>query len=140
MLAILLVAVLCCGFVPQHRASRNATTPTKSNSELHTEALKSLLIKRDTVLAANTLSALLKQDSTYAPALHLFARITSDKKRAVEYAQQAYLSDTTNRFYLKVYGRALLQNEEYDEAVTLFSCICSLLCRSGRILQRCSVP
>ena len=120
LLAILLVAVLCCGFVPQHRASRNATTPTKSNSELHTEALKSLLIKRDTVLAANTLSALLKQDSTYAPALHLFARITSDKKRAVEYARRAYLSDTTNRFYLKVYGRALLQNEEYDEAVTLF--------------------
>ena len=120
MLAILLVAVLCCGFVPQHRASRNATTPTKSNSELHTEALKSLLIKRDTALAANTLSALLKQDSTYAPALHLFARITSDKKRAVEYARRAYLSDTTNRFYLKVYGRALLQNEEYDEAVTLF--------------------
>ena len=113
------MALFCCGFIPQHKAARNVA-PQKSVSELYTEAIKSFSIYNDTLKSISALEAVFQQDSLYAPALNLFSRITKDKKRAVESAKRAYLSDTTNRYYLEDYGNALIENAEYETATPIF--------------------
>ena len=118
--AILVVALFCCGFIPQHKASRNAA-PQKGVSELYTDAIKALTIYNDTLKSISAIEAIFQQDSLYAPALNLFSRITKDKKRAVESAKRAYLSDTTNRYYLEDYGNALIEGAEYENATPIFS-------------------
>lgn len=117
--AILVVVLLCCGFVPQHKATRQAT-PQKSISELYAEALKQTTIHSDTTKAVNAIEAIFKQDSNYAPALSLMSRLTKSPTKAVNYSERAYLSDTTNRYYLEYYGDALIQAEQYDKAVPVF--------------------
>ena len=117
--AILLVALLCCGFIPQHKASRQRVEQ-KPISELYSEAIKSVTIRRDTLNALGAIEAIFQQDSNYAPALNLLSRITRVPKNAVNYAERAYLSDTTNRYYLEDYGRTLIQAGEYDKAVPVF--------------------
>ena len=115
----MLVALLCCGFIPQHKAARQAA-PQKSVSELYAEAIKAVTIHKDTVGAIGAIEAVFQQDSNYAPALNLLSRITRVPKNAVEYAERAYLADTTNRYYLEDYGRALVQGGEYSKAVSVF--------------------
>ena len=119
-IVILLVALFCCGFIPQHKASRNAA-PQKGVSELYTDAIKAITIYNDTLKSISAIEAIFQQDSLYAPALNLFSRITKDKKRAVESAKRAYLSDTTNRYYLEDYGNALIEGAEYENATPIFS-------------------
>ena len=127
--AILLVALLCCGFIPQHKAARQAA-PQKSVSELYAEAIKAVTIHKDTVGAIVAIEAVFQQDSNYAPALNLLSRITRVPKNAVEYAERAYLADTTNRYYLEDYGKALVQGGEYSKAVSIF----------GKIVQKSTEP
>ena len=127
--ALLLVVLFCCGFVPQHKATRQ-TTPQKSVSELYAEAIKAVTIHKDTVGAIGAIEAVFQQDSNYAPALNLLSRITRVPKNAVEYAERAYLADTTNRYYLEDYGRALVQGGEYSKAVSIF----------GKIVQKSTEP
>ena len=86
--AILLVALLCCGFIPQHKAARQAA-PQKRVSELYAEAIKAVTIHKDTVGAIGAIEAVFQQDSNYAPALNLLSRITLVPKNAVEYAERA---------------------------------------------------
>ena len=116
----MVVALFCCGFIPQHKASRNAA-PQKGVSELYTDAIKAITIYNDTLKSIRAIEAIFQQDSLYAPALNLFSRITKDKKRAVESAKRAYLSDTTNRYYLEDYGNALIEGAEYENATPIFS-------------------
>ena len=118
-IVILLVALFCCGFIPQHKAARQ-TTPKKSVSELYSEAIKAVTIHKDTINALCAIEAIFQQDSNYAPALNLLSRITRVPKNAVEYAERAYHSDTTNRYYLEDYGRALVLGGEYNKAVPIF--------------------
>lgn len=125
----MLVALLCCGFIPQHKATRQAT-PQKSVSELYAEAIKAVTIHKDTVGAIVAIEAVFQQDSNYAPALNLLSRITRVPKNAVEYAERAYLADTTNRYYLEDYGRALVQGGEYSKAISIF----------GKIVQKSTEP
>ena len=117
--AILLVALFCCGFIPQHKAARQ-TAPQKSVSELYSEAIKAVTIHKDTINALCAIEAIFQQDSNYAPALNLLSRLTKVPKNAIEYAERAYLSDTTNRYYLEDYGRALVLGGEYNKAVPIF--------------------
>ena len=117
--AILVVVLLCCGFVPQHKASRQHA-PTKSSSELYTEAIKAVNIHKDTLGAIKAIEALMQQDSNYAPALNLLARITPDTVKAVIYAERAYLSDTTNLHYLNVYAQTLLSVGNANKAIRVF--------------------
>ena len=121
---ILLVALFCCGFVPQHKASRQ-NAPRKSISELYAEAIKQTTIHRDTIGALAAIEAIFQQDSNYAPALNLLSRLTKVPQNAVRYSERAYLSDTTNRYYLEDYGRALVQGGEYEKAVPIFEKIVS---------------
>lgn len=121
---ILVVALFCCGFIPQHKAVRK-DMPKRSISELYSEAIKSLSIRQDTISALVAIEAIFQQDSNYAPALNLLSRITRRPENAVNYAERAYLSDTTNSFYLEDYGRALVSNGEYDKAIPVFEKITS---------------
>ena len=118
-IVILLVALFCCGFIPQHKAARQ-TTPKKSVSELYSEAIKAVTIHKDTINALCAIEVIFQQDSTYAPALNLLSRITRVPKNAVEYSERAYLSDTTNRYYLEGYGNALVQGGEYEKAIPVY--------------------
>ena len=114
--AILLVALLCCGFIPQHMALRQEKRYW-SVSELYAEAIKYATIHHDTIGAVATIEAIFQQDSNYAPALNLMARLTRRPDRSARYAERAYFADTTNRYYLEDYGRALVASGEYDKAV-----------------------
>ena len=118
-IVILLVALFCCGFIPQHKAARQ-TAPIKSVSELYSEAIKAVTIHKDTINALGAIEAIFQQDSNYAPALNLLSRITRVPKNAIEYSERAYLSDTTNRYYLEGYGNALVQGGEYQKAIPIF--------------------
>ena len=120
---ILLVVLVCCGFIPQHKASRTAQ-PTKSVSELYAETIKALIIHQDTIQTVNALNAIFQQDTNYAPALYLLSRIHPEPKHAAKCAKLAYLSDTTNRYYLKRYGYAML-HLDLAQAQTLFEKIVS---------------
>lgn len=117
--AILMVVLFCCGFIPQHKATRQVTSP-KSISELYSEAIKAVTIHKDTINALCAIEAIFQQDSNYAPALNLLSRITRVPKNAVEYSERAYRQDTTNRYYLEDYGGALIRANEYDKAVGVF--------------------
>ena len=117
--AILLGALLCCGFVPQHKASHQKGGQ-KPISELYTEAIKFATIQHDTIAAVVAIEAIFKQDPNHAPALSLLSRLTRVRENAAKYAERAYLADTTNRFYLEAYGEALIQNGEYDKAIPIF--------------------
>ena len=117
--AILLIALFCCGFIPQHKAARQSA-PRRSISELYAEAIKQTTIHRDTLHAIVIIEAIFQQDSNYAPALSLLARLTKEPKNAVEYSERAYRQDTTNRYYLEEYGKALISANEYGRAVPIF--------------------
>lgn len=122
--SILLVAMICCGFVPQHKVSRQRYEQ-KTISELYAEAIKQATIHRDTLHAVVAIEAILKKDSNYAPALNLLSRLTIDPKNAVEYSERAYSQDTTNRYFLEDYGGALIRANEYDRAIGVFEKIVS---------------
>ena len=124
-----MVALLCCGFVPQHKAARQ-TSSQKSISELYSEAIKAVAIHKDTLNAIGAIEAIFQQDSNYAPALNLLSKITHVPKNAIEYAERAYLSDTTNRYYLEDYGGALVRGGEYQKAIPIF----------GKIVQKSTEP
>jgi Tfp pilus assembly protein PilF len=122
--AILLVALFCCGFIPQHKASRQKSEQ-KPISELYAEAIKAITIHKDTIASICAIEAIFQQDSNYAPALNLLSRLTKQPKNAVEYSERAYRQDTTNRYYLEDYGGALIRANEYDKAVGVFERIVS---------------
>lgn len=119
-----MIVLFCCGFVPQHKASRQAT-PLKPISELYSEAIKAITIHKDTLNAVAAIEAIFQQDSNYAPALNLLAKITRVPKNAIAYSERAYMSDTTNRYYLEDYGTALVEGGEYGKAIPVFEKIVS---------------
>ena len=118
-IVILLVALFCCGFIPQHKAARQ-TAPRKSVSELYSEAIKAVTIHKDTINALGAIEAIFQQDSDYAPALNLLSRLTREPKNAINYSERAYRQDTTNRYYLEGYGNALVQGGAYEQAIPIF--------------------
>ena len=119
-----MVVLFCCGFIPQHKAARQGKT-TKPISKLYADAIKSFTIHKDTIAAIVAIEAIFQQDSNYAPALNLLSKITRVPKNAIDYSERAYLSDTTNQYYLEDYGSALVQGSEYDKAVDVFEKIVS---------------
>ena len=113
--AILLIAIICCGFIPQHRAARPITV-----ADLYAKAITALTIKHDTLEAIVALEAIFQRDSNYAPALYQLSHITKVPKNAVQYAERAYRSDTSNYYYLENFGRALIEADERTKALPVF--------------------
>ncbi len=122
--AIFLVVLFCCGFIPQHKAARQKA-PLKPVSELYSEAIKAITIHKDTLNAVAAIEAIFQQDSNYAPALNLLSKLTRVPQNAIEYSERAYRADTTNRYYLEDYGAALVEGGEYGRAIPVFKKIVS---------------
>lgn len=117
--AILMIALLCCGFIPQHKAVRQKRDD-RSATELYSEAVKRLSIHKDTIGATQYLMKVLAKDSTNAEAMHLYSRIAKNDKDRILFAEMAYNRDTTNRFYLESYAEYLYLADEFDKAYPLF--------------------
>ena len=117
--AIFTIALLCCGFIPQHKAMKSKRD-TRSVSELYTDAIKCLNIHKDTLAATKNLTALFAKDSTNAEAIYLYSRITKDVREAVVFAEMAYKLDPTNHFYLERYANLLYSLDENKKALPLY--------------------
>ncbi|MBR3678157.1 MAG: tetratricopeptide repeat protein [Alistipes sp.] len=114
--AILLVAVFCCGFVPQHTSPHPDGQLT---TEQYTEAIKSLTIHQDTLRAKDLLRLIMERDSTHAPSLAMLARLEQNLALRAKYAQRAYEGDTTNLHYADLYLDALIRTSQYKAAIPL---------------------
>lgn len=117
----------CCGFVPQHIASRQGDNLSFGQ---YTEALKSVTIHSDTTKAVMLLRSVLEHDSVYAPALALMARLSTNNAERAEYAKRAYYADTTNTHYIELYRQALVDMHDYASAIPL----------SYRLVERSTEP
>lgn len=116
--AILTIALLCCGFIPQHRAVLQKID-NRSATELYSEAIKRLSIHKDTVGATQYLMKVFAKDSTNAEAMHLYSRIAKNNKERIVFAEMAYKLDSTNRFYLEQYTNSLYEADDFDKAYPL---------------------
>lgn len=89
---------------------------------LYTDALKRLLIDRDTAGAHTLCHEALRCDSACAPASYTLAAngMYDSNDEAVALAGRAYRSDTTNKWYGRLYGQTLIYAERYGDALDIF--------------------
>lgn len=89
---------------------------------LYTDALKRLLIDRDTAGARTLCHEALRCDSACAPASYTLAAngMYDSNDEAVALAGRAYRSDTTNKWYGRLYGQTLIYAERYGDALDIF--------------------
>ena len=76
----------------------------------YTEGVKLHTIAGDTARAREYFQEAIRRDSTYAPAWYELAGnlLSSSPDEAVDAARRAWQLDTTNRWYLQLYGQTLL--------------------------------
>lgn len=88
----------------------------------YTEGIKQIRINQDTAAAHALYREALAIDKDYAPALYQLSADVAlhNPQQAVEYAQRAYQIDTMNRWYASAYGRTLVLNGRYDDALPIF--------------------
>lgn len=97
------------------------STPTNH----YIEAVKHLAIELDTLSAERSLNAALRLDSTYAPAMNRLSQIIFSQRReesypeALEMCRKVYLSDTSNKEYVKIYSLLLVANDSLQEALAM---------------------
>ena len=120
-----LCLVFSCGFVkpPQRVAvSEPAQSATPRTLHLYTEGLKRRIIDGDTAAARHLLLEAVAVDTAYAPACYEIAKITmfSATDEATEYARRAADIDSTNKWYLELYGRILVVGRRYGEAIPVY--------------------
>lgn len=86
----------------------------------HSEAVKYLAVARDTANARSIWQELVAQDTTYAPALYNLYLIEKDRDKALDYAERAYMADTTNKWYAHAYASSLVQARRYTQAIPAY--------------------
>ena len=88
----------------------------------YTEGLKKFTIYKDTTSALKLYNEALAIDSTLTPAHYEKASMMLDRdaKLALESARKAYMADSTNRWYMGLYGQALIINDRYAEATPIY--------------------
>ena len=109
--------LLLCGVFAPH------TTIAQDNKALilYTDALKRLTIHGDSVEALRLTKEALVQDSLYAPANYLLARLEQDPKAAWIASERAFAEDTTNIHYLALVGEKSLRANEYSRAKQVYN-------------------
>ena len=113
---ILVLALFCCGFIPQHIATRQ---DSQRATEYYTEAIKSLSILGDSVKAKEHLQRVLEIDANHAPALVMLSKLTRDAALRAQYVEAAYLTDTSNLHYVRLYRNSLMETQRFKEAVPM---------------------
>lgn len=85
----------------------------------YTEGIKRHTISGDTAQARRLLSEAIRLDSTFAPAYFTLATgdLPASPVKAVEMARRAWELDSTNLWYERNYGQALLMAGRYPEAL-----------------------
>ena len=88
----------------------------------YTEGLKKYTIYKDTTSALRLYDEALAIDSMLTPANYEKASmlLESDAPTALKYARKVYLADSTNRWYMTLYGQALIINNHYAEATPIY--------------------
>ena len=95
---------------------------TLGSADCYLEGIRLKCIEGDTTQAERLFDEAVRHDSTYAPALFELARIRIDggRKGASEYARRAWRQDTTDKWYLRIYGQALLSDGLFGEALGVY--------------------
>lgn len=87
-----------------------------------TDGLKRAAIYGDSTGARALFEKALASDGDYAPALYELASqyLETDPARAIEFAREAYMTDTTSRWYTSIYAQTLIVAGDYDRALPVF--------------------
>lgn len=102
-------------------ATMRTTLPDSlSRSYRHTEAVKELVIRHDTLSAREIWQEIVREDSTYAPASYYLSLTERDKDKSVRHAHRAFVSDSTNKWYTKNYADRLISSGRYTRAIPIF--------------------
>ena len=125
--AILMLGLFfSCGFIKAPQRADVHTEPLPADSlrslYLYTDGVKRNCIDNDTLGARRLFMAAIANDSTYAPAYYeLAASLVYDSTdRAIDYARRAVGLDSTNKWYLQLYGQSLIVGSRYGEAIPVF--------------------
>lgn len=119
--AIFLAVLMVVATIPVATAFARTTLPDSlSRSYRHTEAIKALTIREDTLSARRIWLDIVKEDSTYAPAYYYLSHIERDSDQGVRYAHRAFASDSTNKWYTQNYADRLVASGRYTRAIPIF--------------------
>ncbi len=121
------IVLLCALFASAFAAGKGGgvvpvPADTLRSVDLYLDGVRLKSIAGDTAAARERFDEAVRRDPDYAPALFELARMRVDEglPGGSEYARRAWLGDTTNRWYLRLYGRALLTDARYDEALGVY--------------------
>ena len=114
-----------CGFIkaPQRESVQpHAPADSLRSLYLYTDGVKRSSIYGDTLGARRLFEAAIAADSGCAPACYeLAASLAGDSiGRAIDYAARAVALDSTNKWYLQLYGQSLIVGGRYGEAIPVF--------------------
>lgn len=135
---ILIFAILLTTFGSQAKSRERVRTPKKQNTTLntypdslqsvwhYTEGLKALMIYRDSLKATEHFEQALQYDSLYAPVLYQMVanQLEKSPEEALKKSRKAWQSDSSNVWYQRNYGQALILNDRYSEATEIFRDLC----------------
>ena len=125
LILLLLLSVFCGAFA--RKTPQVAHTPQVPDSlrgfYLFTEGVKQAFIVRDTAAARQSLERSVAADSTYGPAWYELAELLlyNDAPTALRYAERAFRTDTTDKWYLLQLGQAQILNDRYREAIRTYN-------------------
>lgn len=99
--------------------------PSSAYDSLHerdvffAEGIKQAYIRRNTTAAKAAFEKAAQSDSTYGPAWYELSCLTSTSSpsKSLRYAQRAYLTDSSEKWYLLRLGQAQIGEERYRDAI-----------------------
>ncbi len=125
-LAILLLCTVFCGAFAR-KTPQVAPAPQVPDSlkgfYLFTEGVKRAFIEQDTAAARAALERSVAADSNYGPAWYELSSLLlyTDAPAALRYAERAYRTDTTDKWYLLQLGQAQILNDRYRDAIRTYN-------------------
>ena len=120
LLASVVLTPEVCSAQRERTLERSTLPDSLSRSYRHTEAVKLLSIEGDTARAKEIWHDIIREDSTYAPALYNLAEIEGSELQALDYARRAFAADTTNKWYVQSYASHLISTRKYSQAIPIY--------------------
>ena len=119
--SIFLTLLSVVAVLPAAMAQQRTTLPDSTSlGYRHTDAVKELSLRRDTLSARKIWSDIIERDSTYSPALYYLSITDKNREQRLRYAQRAFYADTTNKWYIDNYAEQLVNNGRYTSAIPIF--------------------